>query len=231
MKLSSTNIVWTCLAAISSATATIPTPHVRVPSCNHGQAAHLSYSKALPDLSPFPLTHVDLCYSDKFVEFKLTAYNETNFFYNASQGTNDWIFEYEVMEIFMARETEVPITYFEFEINPNNITFQTFVFNPSGRRAPGTPFDHFPVPDPFTDGISGKTVLDRPGHVWTSYAKIPLGFFNVIDGKARGTKWRMNFFRTVTNSTMFPKQLMGAWNPPDVADFHVTPYFGRFTFV
>lgn len=212
------------------AVGTITTPHVRVPSCQHSQAAHLSYSKALPDLSPFPLTHIDLCYSEKFVEFTLTAYNETSFYYNASQGTNDLIFEYEVMEIFMAKESEVPITYFEFEVNPNNVTLQTFVFNPSGRRLPETPFDHFVVLDPFTDGIAAKTVLDRPGQVWTSQVKIPLGFFNVYDGKAKGTKWRMNFFRTVTNSTMFPKQLMGAWSPPDVADFHVTPYFGHFTF-
>ncbi|KAK2616258.1 hypothetical protein QQS21_000893 [Conoideocrella luteorostrata] len=135
------------------------------------------------------------------------------------------------MEVFMAKGSGTPTTYFEAEINPNNVTVQTFVFNPSGRRLPGTPFDHFIVPDPLTDGISGTTILDREQHVWTSLLSIPLGFFNVESGKAPGTTWRMNFFRTVTDSTMFPKQLMGAWNPPDVAEFHVTPYFGKFTFV
>ncbi|KND90221.1 hypothetical protein TOPH_05216 [Tolypocladium ophioglossoides CBS 100239] len=206
-------------------------PHVAVPACGCSLPPKLSYSKALPNLGEFPLTQVELCYSDSTLDFTLTAFNETSFFFNASQGTNTFIFEYEVMEIFMSRGAADPITYFEFEVNPNNVTLQTFVYNPSKRRAPGTPFDHFAVPDPFADGLGATTELDRPGHVWESKVRIPLGLFNVDNGEAKGTTWRMNFFRTVTSLQMFPNQAMGAWSPPDVADFHVTPYFGHFKFV
>ncbi|KAK5996087.1 Extracellular protein [Cladobotryum mycophilum] len=220
-------------AAIDSfiaSTVAHKTPSVFVPSCSHSSPASLTYSKALPNLTDFPLTQVDLCYTDSFLDLTLTAYNETSFFYNASQGTNDLIFEYEAMEAFLARGTEDSVTYFEFEVNPNNVTLQTFVYNPSKRRAPGTPFDHFVVPDPFTDKILATTKLDRPGQTWTSKVQIPLGLFNVERGKARGTEWRMNFFRTVTSPALFPAQVMAAWSPPDVADFHVTAAFGHLKF-
>ncbi|KAJ6445820.1 carbohydrate-binding domain, family 9-like, subgroup [Purpureocillium lavendulum] len=221
-------------ATLVSAHAGVRVPHVNVPACGCGVAPpKLAFNKALPGQSThdFPLTQVELCYSSSSLDFVLTAFNETSFFYNASQGTNDLIFEYEVMEVFISRGAIDPISYFEFEVNPNNVTLQTFIFNPSRRRTPGTPFDHFVVLDPFGDGIAATTRLDRPGQVWESTVRIPLGYFNLDDGDARGTTWRMNFFRTVTDPELFPNQTLGAWSPADVADFHVTPYFGRFTFV
>jgi len=221
-------------AILVPAIAAIHVPHVNVPACGSGiPPPKLTYNKALPGqlAHDFPLTQAELCYTRTSVDFVLTAFNETSFFYNASQGTNDLIFEYEVMEVFISRGDIDPITYFEIEVNPANVTLQTFVFNPSRRRTPGTPFDHFPVLDPFGDGIATTTTLDRPGHTWRSTVRIPLGYFNIDDGCARGTTWRMNFFRTVTDPQMFPNQTLGAWSPADVADFHVTRPFGRFTFV
>ena len=53
------------------------------------------------------------------------------------------------------------------------------------------------------------TTLDKYNESWISKAKIPLGLFNVDDGKAKGTEWRMNFFRTVTSPETFPNQTLG----------------------
>lgn len=109
----------------------------------------------------------------------------------------------------MSRGTRARPRTFEFEVNPNNVTLWTFAYNPSRRRAPGTPFDRFVVPAPFTDGIGEATRPGRPGHVWESKVRIPLGLFSVDNGKAKGTAWRMDLFRTATSPQMFPNQTTG----------------------
>ncbi|KXJ91592.1 hypothetical protein Micbo1qcDRAFT_163368 [Microdochium bolleyi] len=135
------------------------------------------------------------------------------------------------MEAFIARGTNDPKTYLEFEISPNNATFNAFIYNPSKVRDPAFPLDTFFIQTPVQDGLVATTALDRAAEKWTSTARIPLGLFNVDDGKAKGTEWRMNFFRTVVSPETYPAQELGAWNPPDEASFHKTPFFGKVKFV
>lgn len=173
------------------------------------------------------------------------------------------------METFIYRGTNDPQTYLEFEIAPNNVTFQAFIYNPSKVsfmipcyrifsltsakvRAAGAPFDTFFVATPLVDGLTAVTTVDTPKRLWVSSARIPLGFFNVDDGQAKGTQWRMNFFRIITAPSTFPDQWYGAWSPTPgspgavrifqhlfslIADdfrfqnFHQTPEFGHVTFV
>ena len=206
-----------------------PVPSVDVPACPRTATIH--YSKSVPDLGPFPPTSVSLCYTPSKLALGFVARGETNFYYNASQGTNDEIYNYEVMEAFIHRGTRAPQTYLEFEVNPINVTYQAFVYNPSKVRATGAPFDHFFITDPLTDGLSAHTVLHRDEHYWRSDVEIPLGLWNVDDGEGRGTQWRMNFFRTITSPSTYPNQTLGAWSPPDAANFHITPYMGHVTFV
>jgi hypothetical protein len=98
-------------------------------------------------------------------------------------------------------------------------------------RADGAPFDTFFVATPLIDGLTAVTHVDKPKGLWVSTAQIPLGFFNVDDGQAKGTQWRMNFFRIITAPSTFPAQFYGAWSQPDEANFHMTPYFGFVHFV
>jgi hypothetical protein len=224
------------IAALASAVLATPAncdpkvPSVTVPSCSRGVGT-VKYDRTVPDLKPFPRTQVDMCYTDTHLDIKFTARDEVNFYFNSSQGTNGDIWEYEVMEAFIYKGTDNPQTYLEFEVNPNNVTYQAFVYNPSKVRTAGTPFDHFFVSDPATDGFSAVTTLDKPKKLWVSDVKIPLGLFNVDIGKAKGTQWRMNFFRTVVSPDTYPDQGLGAWSPPNQASFHMTPYFGNVKFV
>ncbi|KAI1498584.1 hypothetical protein F5X99DRAFT_392759 [Biscogniauxia marginata] len=204
-------------------------PSLQVPSCP--DKGTVQYSKSVPDQADFPLTQVDLCYDDSSIEITFTAFEEKHFYYNESQGTNDPIYEYEVMEAFIHQGTNDPKTYLEFEVNPNNVTFQAFIYNPSQVRAAGAPFDTFYVAQPLVDGLTAETVLDRENEKWTSTAHIPLGLFNVDDGQAKGTQWRMNFFRTIVDPATFPDQGLGAWNPTNQSNFHMTPFFGSVSFV
>ena len=217
-------------AAIVPASAfSASVPSLEVPACP--STATVQYNKSVPDGADFPLTQVDLCYDDCSIRLTFTAYNETNFFFNPSYGTNDPIWEYEVMETFIYRGTNDPQTYLEFEISPDNVTFQAFIYNPSKVRTEGAPFDTFFITEPLVDSLTAETALDRRAETWVSEARIPLGLFNVDDGQANGTEWRMNFFRTVTSPRTFPDQLLGAWSPPDQPSFHITPFFGHVKFV
>lgn len=216
-------------ASVAAAAATCSVPSVDVPACP--KVGTIKYDKSVPDKKSFPRTQVDLCYTDTKLRLKFTARDEVNFFFNASQGTNDPIYEYEVMEAFIYKGTDDPSTYLEYEINPNNVTYQAFVYNPSKDRSAGAPFDHFYISDPVVDGFTAKTTLDKPGKTWTSESEIPLALFNVDSGKAKGTKWRMNFFRTVVAPETYPDQGLGAWSVPDKASFHISKYFGNVRFI
>lgn len=217
------------VAALVASAHALHVPSLQVPACP--QKGTIQYDKSDPNRTAFPLTQVDLCYSTTSIELTFTAYNETNFYYNASLTTNDPIYEYEVMETFIYHGTINPETYLEFEVSPANQTYNAFVYNPSKLRLPGAPFDHFFITDPITDGLTANTTLDRERECWVSDVQIPLGLFNVNNGTAKGTKWRMNFFRTVTSPKMFPNQLLGAWSPTNQSNFHETPFFGHVEFV
>ncbi len=217
------------MAAIAVARVAASVPFLAVPCCP-GKAT-VTYDKSVPDLTPFPLTQVDLCYDATSISITFTAYNETNFYYDPAQGTNDAIWEYEVMEAFIYHGTNDPKTYLEFEVNPNNVTFQAFIYNPSKVRAAGAAFDTAFWQTPFEDELLAQTTLDQAAHKWVSAVHVPLGLFNVDEGTGRGTQWRMNFFRTITSPSTYPNQTLGAWSPPNQPSFHMTPYFGHLVFV
>lgn len=225
------NINFLTLAIIISASAifALNVPSLNVPACP--EKVHLEYDKSVPNKTPFPLTTVDLCYGASTIEIVFTAYDETSFYYNRTQGTNDKIYEYEVMEAFIFRGTEDPKTYVEIEVNPGNITFQSFIYNPSKTADSNAPFDNMFFSNPINDGFIAKTTLDKSAHKWRSEFTVPLGVFNVENGAGKNTDWRMNFFRTVTNSSDFPDQFLGAWSVPNEPHFHITPYFGHVKFV
>ncbi|KAK8131033.1 hypothetical protein PG984_007471 [Apiospora sp. TS-2023a] len=204
-------------------------PSLQVRACP--ELAVASYNKTVPDQADFPHTEVALCYTNDSISMAFSAINETNFYYDPSQGTNDAIWEYEVMETFIALGDKDPQTYLEFEVNPNNVTFQAFIYNPGKVRADGAPFETFFINNTLETGFTAFTTLDRSQKIWGSSVTIPLGLFNVDDGTAQGTKWRMNFFRTVVAPDTFPNQTLGAWSPPDKASFHMTPFFGHVEFI
>ncbi|RFU72762.1 hypothetical protein TARUN_9495 [Trichoderma arundinaceum] len=222
-------LTFTAAAGLLATALATNLPSVNVPSCP--SIGTISYSKSVPDLTPFPLTQVNLCYTDQSLKLTFIAFDEINYFFNASQGTNDDIYEFEVMEAFIYKGTEDPQTYVELEVNPNNVTFQSFIYNPLKDATAGGPFDNFFIADPAGDGFSALTVLNKPANTWESTITVPLGIFNVNVGQAKGTSWRMNFFRTVVSPEIFPNQILGAWSPPDQPSFHITKFFGYVDFI
>jgi hypothetical protein len=215
------------VATAARAASNITVPTLQVPECP--DLATATINQSVPGRTAFPLTTASLCYNETSLQITFEAYNETNYYYNSSQTTNGDIWEYEVMEAFLYHGQEDPTTYFEFEVNPNNVTYQAVVYNPSKVRATDAPFDHFFVSEPAADRFSATTTLDTDAQTWISTVHIPLAIFDVTE--LQGSQWRMNFFRTITSPSTYPNQTLGAWSPTDEANFHMSPYFGNVTFV
>ncbi|KAJ1678326.1 hypothetical protein EV182_004280 [Spiromyces aspiralis] len=232
-------VVTVAAAAVSATAASVATPEIDLLVSSCPKPSTITFNKSVPDQQPFPKTSVSLCYTKGALKLGFTAYGESSFYVNQTQTTNDDIWAYEVMEAFVSSGNDDPSTYLEFEVNPFNITYQAFVYNPSKVRAPGTPFDHFFINDPVTDGFTAKTTItpdqsNPKNQVWHSDVVIPLALFNADRNSAHdlaGSLWRMNFFRTITNETYYPNQHLGAWRVPDTPSFHITPKFGHVMFV
>ncbi|KFA60727.1 hypothetical protein S40285_04723 [Stachybotrys chlorohalonatus IBT 40285] len=221
------------LAAIAGAALAQDRPQVPkldVAACSDNVTT-IAFDKSVPDRDRFPKTQVGLCYTDTSIMMNFTASNETSFHFDPTHSTNSDIWVYEVMGAFLHRGGGDPGTYSEFQVSPNNKIYASQVYNPSKTRRAGQPFDHMLLSDPFNDNIRARTELSREKQRWVSRVEIPLALFNVDQGKAKGTAWRFNFFRTVTNRETWPHQQFGAWSVPNSANVHVTPYFGKIMFI
>lgn len=111
-----------CSAAPATTTTNTTLPSLDVPACP--SKGRISYNLTSPDRVAFPDTAVEICYDDSALRIDFLAYDETSFFYNSTYTTNGDIYNYEVMEVFIAEGTSDPQTYLEFEVAPNNVTFQ-----------------------------------------------------------------------------------------------------------
>ncbi|OQR94906.1 hypothetical protein THRCLA_08068 [Thraustotheca clavata] len=224
---------WNTLPTLTLSAATdlgcFPLPTIDVPSCPSTIQADIS--QRLVDRSPFPQTHVDICYTDTSIELSFHAKEQINFMTNPEYGYNDNIWQYNVMETFISLGTQDPATYFEFEVSPTNQSYGAFVFNP--HKDFSSPIGHFfvgaNVDEARSFGISVSTQSNEETQMWSANASFPLTLFNV--DIPQGTTWRMNFFRKITSPSIFPAQDCGAWNAPNQYNFHETPCFGLVRFV
>ncbi|KAJ1831452.1 hypothetical protein IWW55_003532 [Coemansia sp. RSA 2706] len=199
-----------------------------VPACP--AQASLKFNTGIPNPDPScPDTHVSLCYTATHLMLDFAVLNETNFYYDPSQSTNGDIWEYEVVEAFIYRGLDDPQTYFEYEVNANNVTYNAFVYNPSRVRKDGAPFDHAFIENPFADGFAVDTKVYKPEQAWYASSAIPLALFNGENPK--GSVWRMNFFRTVTSPSTYPDQQLCGWKNTGAANFHITGAFGKLKFM
>lgn len=134
----SIHILVTVIVAIADAIPSLQTvkddeihrPSADVYECP--QITTISFSKTVPDQAPFPYTEIRLCYDQTpgSLHINFTAHEEKYFFYNENMTINDLIFLYEVMGTFISKGVEDPQTYLEFEVNPNNATWQSIYVQP-----------------------------------------------------------------------------------------------------
>ena len=96
-------------------------PSLTVPHCDSGITT-ATINKRLGTLAAdFPEATVDLCYTDKSIELTFKAQGEKSYHVDEAYGNNDPIWEYTVLEAFIALGGHDPTEYLEFEVAPNNV--------------------------------------------------------------------------------------------------------------
>ncbi|KAJ2891096.1 hypothetical protein GGI21_005954, partial [Coemansia aciculifera] len=156
---------------------------LHVPKCP--ATVQAKFTTQIPSGAACPQTNVDLCYTDTSLNLVFTALGETAFYFDPKQTTNGDIWKYEVMEAFIYKGSDDPQTYFEYEVSPNNVTFNALIYNPSRASKANAALDHAFIANPFSDGFAVNTVLDKPNKKWTSHSTIPLALFTAEN--PRGT--------------------------------------------
>ncbi|MBM4074419.1 MAG: hypothetical protein FJ267_02090, partial [Planctomycetes bacterium] len=77
-------------------------------------------------------TQVRVCHTDLalFVRFDC----EDRDIWGTMTNRDDPIYDQEVVEVFLAPGSNVPIDYFEFEVSPNGVLLDLTAHNPTGDR-------------------------------------------------------------------------------------------------
>lgn len=218
-------------------------PNIFVYPCGEGQnfskSASLTIESELGSAAnssdPRSAT-VSLCYTDTHLDIEFYTSDETSFFVNETLEHNDNIWDYTVMEAFIAHGQDDPANYFEFEVSPINQTYTAQIINPDLVRSSTYDIEHMYLSKESMNNLgitvsTERTMVIGGGHgEWTSKAKIPFrSIFNVKEPS--GTWWRMNFLRTTKADSVSPQRFF-AWSPPSgEPNFHVSPCFGRVVLV
>ncbi|MEZ4256891.1 MAG: carbohydrate-binding family 9-like protein [Polyangiales bacterium] len=120
--------------------------------------------------------------------------------------------------------------YFEIQVSPRNVTFDTRY---DTRRVP-KPFGHTDWESHTEAKVVAHGAVDddeRDGG-YVVEMRIPWSAFHEgeppYDAPTGGTSWRINFYVMDQQTN---RQLAVGWSAPLVGDFHVPPRFGTITFV
>lgn len=144
------------------------------------------------------------------------------------KNNDDPIYNEEVVEMFIAKNRDVPKEYFEFQFSPCGVKFDARILNPSGDRHD----EGFNVDVNWGCGglefaQSFQIESEKRGlksGVWTTEAFFPWGSIGV-ESVAPGDLFRVNLFRI----DGWPEQnSFQAWQPTfkNPPDFHVPEKFG-----
>ena len=139
---------------------------------------------------------------------------------------DDPIYKEEVVEIFLDPDDN-QATYFELEVNPNNIVFDAYF--PTYRQKMDLGWKSKMKSAVKIDGKIND--LSRRDKGWQVEVAIPFSSFKpVIDGPPNpGDQWRMNLFR-IERSRQGGGTQAGAFSPPIRPDFHNLDKMGYLRF-
>lgn len=199
-----------------------PLPRLDVPHCSSGTSGVATINRRLVTFTAFPEALVQLCYTDRSLELTFQAREERSYLVNDTYVNNDPIWEWTVMEAFIATGEQDPTHYLEFEVAPNNVLYTAWVHNPNKDFTTNSAAF---INDWASYPITSDTTRDAAAQTWTAEVSLPFSMFNVA--APAGTPWRMNFFRTFYANSTTAEQEYGAWNPNKLVSFHQTPCFGK----
>lgn len=182
---------------------------------------------ALPSLPPLILadgsgparqqTTVRVCCDDDALYVRFDCDDED--IWGTLHRRDDPIYDEEVVELFIAPGAETPVHYYEFEISPNGVLFDTKVTSPHGDRTDLTLDIAWDA-----DGIRWRT--ERSGtERWAAALALP---WAAMAQSQKPAICRANFYRIERpRRGRFPTEF-SCWSPTltEPADFHRAARFG-----
>ncbi|MDJ0754175.1 MAG: carbohydrate-binding family 9-like protein [Ardenticatenaceae bacterium] len=139
--------------------------------------------------------------------------------WGGSRRRDDPIYEEEVVELFLAPGSDIPIDYFEFEVSPNGILFDAKIHNPNDGSMAVTVDCSWDCP-----GVRWQAARWDSENWWEAVLYIPWLGLNQSDSLP--ASWRGNFCRIERPRDGQPE--FSCWSPTmtDPANFHRPEYFG-----
>jgi Carbohydrate-binding family 9 len=166
-------------------------------------------------------TRVQLCFDERALYVRFDC-NDREIWGTYTQR-DDPIYEQEVVELFLAPELADPIHYFEFEVSPNSVLFDTTVYNPISTREELRWDASWNCA-----GIHWIAERDDSRSRWWAALAIPWSEI-ALDGRVPA-HCRANFCRIERPRDTNPE--FSCWSPTmtNPADFHKPAYFGVLDF-
>lgn len=168
------------------------------------------------------------CWDGEFLYFAFDC--EDPDIWGTMRERDDPIYQEEVVEIFLSFPGELT-TYYEFEVSPHNVVFDTLIRNPTGRREEWTSNIAWNCRGLKTAVRVFGTLDDRTDmdERWQVEVAIPFAALLEREGASvrAGDMWRGNVYRI--DRTPTPE--FSAWSPPFGPSFHMPQRFGKLMFV
>eukprot|EP01105_Mastigella_eilhardi_P003711 TRINITY_DN1484_c0_g1_i1.p3 TRINITY_DN1484_c0_g1~~TRINITY_DN1484_c0_g1_i1.p3 ORF type:complete len:226 (-),score=64.89 TRINITY_DN1484_c0_g1_i1:2639-3316(-) len=205
------------LAALASASASEYS--AKVPACVAGTAALLSEFTLDDGSAPaVQQTEVHVCYTNK--GFNITFDCADNNIHNPYTDCNDPLYQYSVVEAFLAPADDVknpPYKYVEIEVAPTGALFVANIVNTNGECS-GISDELIPCN---ATEIAWSATRDDANNYWGANLFVPFSLFDHY-----GKNWQGNFFRIDTPKGQSKEY--SCWSPTmaSPACFHRPKYFG-----
>lgn len=169
------------------------------------------------------------CWDSEFLYFAFDC--EDPHIWGTMRQRDDPIYEEEVVEIFLSFPGELT-TYYEFEVSPHNVVFDTLIRNPTGRREEMDSNIAWDCQGLKTAVRVFGTLDDRTDidERWLVEVAIPFAALLGQEGASvkAGDVWRGNIYRIDRT----PRPEFSAWSPTlkTPPDYHVPQRFGKLIF-
>lgn len=202
-------------------------PQVTVPRVAAPLARNDAVWATVPKLAPFYVadgsalaaqqTTVSLCFDDAALHVRFDCKDRD--IWGTYTQRDDPLYEQEVVECFIGAGAADPVHYFEFQVSPNGVLFDSTVFNPTSQRADMKWDIAWNCPD-----IRWSAQRDDTAHKWSAGLSIPWHILTE-DGSVP-PHCRANFYRI--ERPRDAETEYSCWSPTmtEPADFHKPAYFG-----
>ena len=190
------------------------------------ELAIANYMGQIPSFQP--LTKAKMMYDSEniYIIFKVLD----NFVRLKTQGFNGKVFEDACVEFFFAPDSNLPLSYFNLEMNAGGTALMGF--HPDAKTTLMLePEDFEPVVVAHSMPENLENEITEPV-TWTVEYKLPISVlkkFSKVTNPASGTIWKANFFKTSSRSSN-PHYVTWSFVDNKTPQFHLPQFFGTLKF-